>query len=128
MGVLAVEIDEVTSHLLEGLDRSHPIVDVGPRSPVGRDHGSCEDDLLFAAVEVGPRSQRHSARPGPHDGRVGARAEQQLERLDDEGLSGPGLARDDRQTVTENQIDILDHPEVPDAQLPDHGVVTGRSD
>ena len=53
-------------------------------------------------------------RPGAHDPRARAAAEQQVERVREHGLSGPGLAREDRQPGTQAQLGPLDQQEVLD--------------
>ena len=64
---------------------------------------------------------------GAHHRRVGPTTHEQLDRFDDHRLAGAGLTRDGRQTWSEDQLDALDHAEVLDVQLGEHGRVDQSS-
>jgi hypothetical protein len=132
---LAVQVDHVASDLGEVGHGCGPAVDVGPRPSVGGDHPG-QHDLVGA---VGRRDEQPAVDPclgcsGADHGGVGAPADEQLDRLDEHRLAGPGLAGERRQPPVEDEHGVLDHPEVLDVQFGEHGpprwssrsVVTGR--
>jgi hypothetical protein len=58
-----------------------------------------------------------------HHRGVGPTTDEQLDRLDQHRLAGPGLTGDRRQSGAERQLDTLDHAEVLDVQFGQHGAI-----
>ena len=118
VSVLPIEVDEVTPGLLEGGEWRQPSVDGGTGATRAR-NGPRQDDLGVAGDEA--TLDRRLDSPAAHDRGVGPSPDEQFERLDDERLAGPGLARDRRQPGTEDDVDVLDHPQLADSQFAEHG-------
>ena len=68
-----------------------------------------------------PSTQASSA-PGPDDLRARLAAHQQVERVGEDGLPGPGLAGDRVQALAEAQLGPLDQQQVLDPQLAQHAL------
>ncbi len=95
VGVLAVEVDGPRPQLGQRRRRRQATVDVGPRSTVGRDHPR-HDVLVVADHE--PAFDPCLGRARADDRRIGATADQQVDRLDQHRLAGTGLAGERGQT------------------------------
>ena len=141
MGVLAVQVDQARADIGQRAGCRHPAVEVRTR-PTVRRHDPSEHDLRH----VLPR-RRASRRPlrrcvlrlrhreAPlHNGLprsstdahpLSAPAHKELDRVDDEGLAGAGLARYGRHAGAEDEREILYHPQFPHPELAQHG--TARS-
>ena len=89
--VLAVQLDEAGGGGGERGRRRRPPVDVSAGATVGRDDAG-QHDLVVAGHEA--TVDAGLGRAGSHDRGVGAATDEQLERLDQHRLAGPGLARD----------------------------------
>jgi hypothetical protein len=89
-----------------GQDRAHPAAQVGRDLDDGLDRG------LGGA--------------GPRDVRRSAAAAQEVDRLDDERLAGPGLAGQDREARAELDRDVRQNGEVGDAEVAQHGLTLPR--
>ena len=117
--VLAVEVDEPGADLGELADGREPPVDVRPAAPVQRDDAR-EHDLVAG---VGVDESAFDARLGgavADERRVGASADEELERLDEQRLARAGLAGDRGEAATEHEREVGDDPEVGDVQLGQH--------
>ena len=129
--VLAVERDERLGELAQVGDRRRAAVDERARAPVGADPPR-QHDLLgvgrqplaeLAAQRVGQLEDALDVRlrrARPHDPRLGAAAEQQVQRVREHGLARAGLPRQHVQAAGEPQFGPLDEQEVLDAQLAEH--------
>src|SRR5687768_7721260 len=108
----------------------------GPRAALSA-HPACEDKLVqilsHALAQVRqlrllqqPRRQLEYAlhvrlrRARPHDSRPWLPAQQQIERMRQDRLASPRLARDGRQAVSRPQLGTLDQEQVLYAQLEQH--------
>ncbi len=114
--VLTVQVDEVAPARFERCDRRHLVVDLGAR-PSRPGHDAPQHDL---AIQGEASLDGRLGRGRADDDRIGAPADEQLERLDHEGLAGAGLTGDRRQSGRKDDVDVLDHPELADAQLLEH--------
>ena len=65
-------------------------------------------------------STRASAAPSRTSAGVGAPADEQLDRLDEQRLARAGLAGDRGQPGAEHQVEVGDDPEIDDVQLDQH--------
>ena len=124
--VLAVQVDERAPGLGELRHRRQAAVDVGAAAAVAR------HDTRRARVSS-PVSGSHEAALDPrlgravaHEAGVGAAADEQLERLDEQGLARAGLAGDRGEPAPSDQVEVGDDPEVHDVQLDQHPPSTGR--
>jgi hypothetical protein len=118
-----VQIDQRRRPLRQRSRRRQPTVDVRTGSPFPG-HDPAEDDLLVTRQE--PPLDRRLRRTRPHERRIGAPAEQQLDRLHDERLAGAGLAGDGRHARPDHDVEVGDHPQVAHGQLDQHGRRTCR--
>ncbi|CAB4813338.1 unannotated protein [freshwater metagenome] len=118
--VLPVEVNEPLTVFLQDADRGEPTVDIRATAPVVRDR-SGKNDLIVADNEAALDPCLISARP--NEGAVGAPAQQEFDRTNEHRLSSPGLAREHGEAGAEHEIQSLDHSEVLDMQLGQHGSV-----
>lgn len=109
MGVLAVKVDEFRPRFTKRAYRNRPPINVGPGTPGPRNDTS-QNLLLLAKYETPVNSSFLST--GPNKNRIGFAPKEQLDRLDEESLSGAGLTRKRRQTRPEDNRGIADHAEV----------------
>ena len=100
-------------------------IDVGTRSPLGRDHPG-ENPLVAGG---GDESAVYPGLSGAvaHDRGVRTPADEQLDRLDQHGLAGTGFTGDRGQTCTERQLDAFDDPEILDVEFRQHCVDLGSA-
>ena len=56
----------------------------------------------------------------PHDRRVGAATDEQLDRFDEHGLAGARFARERGQAAAEDEIEPFDHAQVLDVEFGEH--------
>ena len=127
MRVLAVEVDEATRPFRQNPHRHRPPINVGP-STARPGHHPAEDNLDVTDDEPSVNASLVSSRA--HEGGVGTCAEEQLDGLDDEGLSRAGLPGDHRHAVTKNDGCVMDNTEVGDDELSEHddpGRPSGRA-
>ena len=129
--VLAVERDERLGELAQVGDGRRAAVDERARAAVGADPAG-EHDLLgvggqalaeLAAQRVGQLEDALDVRlrrAGPHDARLRAPAQQQVEGVGEHGLARAGLPRQHVEAAREPQFGALDEQEVLDAQLAEH--------
>ena len=115
--VLTVQIDEAFSDLHELADRRQSAVHVGATAPVDR-HDTRHDPFLVTDDETTFDSCFGGA--GPDSSGVGTTTHQQVDRLDEHRLAGPGLAGHGDQPRSEDEIESIDHSEVFDVQLDEH--------
>ena len=137
--VLAVEREQGTAHVAQVPRRGAAAVQVRARAPFGA-HATREHQLVgvrrepVAELLAEPVGQRERAlhvrlrRPGAHDARPRLAPEQQVERVREHGLAGPGLAREHVEPGRQAQLGPLDEQEVLDTQLFQHAArSTSRS-
>ncbi len=130
--VLAVEGQQHARDLAQVGDGGRAAVEVGAGAPVGA-HTPGEHELLGVGAEqlreriaqalVGSVEDTLDvclARARPHDPARRAAAQQQIERVGEHRLAGPGLAGEDVQPRSEAQLSTLDQQQVLDAQLLQH--------
>jgi hypothetical protein len=125
--VLAVELDEVLGDGDEGGDRRELAADPGGAPAVGRD-GAREDELtvLRPALDgravgcVEPRLHARGARARSDERRGGAPAERERESHGHEGLAGPRLAAQHVEAGMQLEVEVLDHAEAADVEIPEH--------
>ena len=112
--VLAVDLDERPDLLGQSRSGRGQVVESGGGAAAGR-HLSDRDQRLGKSVEEGldPRS----VRPVADESRIGPRAADQPERIDQQALAGTGLAGDDVQAGLERQAQAVDEREVAHGQL-----------
>ncbi len=134
MLVLAVHLHEVVAQPLEERDgdgrvvdertmaarateltprHQHAVVGREPRLVERRGHGA-------ARLDVEDRLDRRGVGVAPDHVRLGARPEDQQDRVDEHRLSGAGFAGQDVEPRAELHGDALDDGEVSDAKLAEH--------
>jgi hypothetical protein len=129
--VLPVEVDQAPARLGQGGGGGEAPVEVGaaaalPRDRPGQDQLVCGTVGRRGAVEHHPPLHPGLGRPGAdHDG-VGSAPHQQLDGVDHQRLARPRLAGHRGEAGPEDEVEVLDDPEVAHAQLAQHGHVTGR--
>src|SRR5437667_412830 len=132
--VLAVHLHEVVAQALEERDgdgrvvdertmaarateltprHQHAVVEREPRLVECRGHGA-------ARLDVEDRLDRRGVGVAPDHVRLGARPEEQQDRVDEHRLSGAGFAGQDVEPRAELHGDALDDGEVSDAKLAEH--------
>ena len=111
MRVLSVQIDESGSDLGQLADRRQPTVHIGATPTVDGNHPA-EDPFVITVHE----SAFHArfGRTGAHTRRIGPTAHQQIDGLHDHRLAGPGFTGDGHETGSDDEPQLLDHPEVLD--------------
>ncbi len=119
--------DEPLPNSSERAHRGRLVVDEGTSLPVRRQLAAEQDRFVpgqarphklrtDASVRVELAGHRQARRALAHElGRTAA-ARQQRERVHEDGLARPGLARDDRQPGREVDLEVLDDREIPDRQ------------
>jgi hypothetical protein len=135
--VLAVDLHEPLAELAQVGERRGGAVDEGPRAAVGADHAA--QQALAGVVRVlhrllaqpGARGEGSFERelgadlglrlPGAHEGGVGAVAQHQAERVDQDRLAGAGFAGEHREAGRELEVERIDDGEVADPQRAQHG-------
>ena len=131
MLVLTVEGDQAGAELTQIGDGHRPSVEVGPGATVGDRASGAEHDVLRATVAGGARrlaaarlgrsktpSTYASLAPGRQiRGPARPPAEQQIERVRKDGLSGARLAGEDVQTCRKVQFGALNQQKILDAKL-----------
>ena len=117
--VLPVQIDELGAPVGERGDGRHPSVHIRAAAPLGR-HGAGEDHLLTAGGDE-PALDPRLARAGAHQHAVGPAADEELDGLDDEGLARARLTGQGGQARPQDERQLLDHPQVSNGELGQHG-------
>ncbi len=123
VGVLAVEVDQLLAGFAQGRGGGQAAVHVGPAPPVGRDHPP-EHDLLVARDEP---ALDHGLVPrrADQDG-IGPPADEQVDRLDQQGLARARLPRQGGHAGAQHQLEPVDDTQVLHRQLDQHQAVNGR--
>ncbi|MNJ34182.1 hypothetical protein D3C77_288820 [compost metagenome] len=134
--VLAVHLDQQGADLAQ---RRHPgrlVVDIGAAAAVGRDHAAQDQLLARRHIETALGQERDQGlvigrgKDGggrsllgarPHQAGVGARAQGQAQSVEDDGLTGAGLARQHGQAVLDLQVEGVDEDDVADREGGQHG-------
>ena len=116
--MLTMQIHESGADGRELGDRRQSAVDVRSAPAVARNN-SGQHDLVPACVFETPFDAcLHGT--STHEHRVGAPAEEQLDRLDKQRLTGAGLAGDRGETRTDENSQVVDDPEIGDVELVQH--------
>ena len=129
VGVLAVEVDERAADLGELARGGEAAVDVGAAAAVAgqdaREHGL----LAGRRVDEAPFDPGFG-RAVAHERGVGAAADEQLHRFDDEGLARAGLAGDRGHPGrgVEHQVQVGDDPEIDHVQFDEHALPVGEAE
>ena len=117
MFVLAVQLDEPAERSRSARRGRQGAVDERAAPALARDLAA-DDDLARRRAR---RSLRCGVRfAGPHQIGRRAGAEQQADRLDEDGLARAGLAGQDVEAGLELDLDGLDHRKVADAEKTEH--------
>ena len=131
--VLAVERQQRAAHVAQVGRRGAAAAEVRARAPLGR-HPPREHELVgvrrqaIGQVRGQLRRQREHALDvrlrgaRAHDARPRLAAQQQVERVGEDGLARPRLPRQRVQTRPEAQFGALDQQQVLDAELVEHGL------
>src|SRR4051794_37263885 len=131
--VLAVEGEQSAAERLQVRGRCRPALHEGPR-PALDAHTAADHDFVLAlgqalaelrelvAVEEARWEGKDALHLGlgrarPDDPRTGLPSQEQVQRVCEDGLSGPRLARDDVEAGLETQLRALDQKQVLDSQL-----------
>ncbi len=134
--MLAVQFDEETRHFAQQADADRLVVDeglalaVGPELPA-HDQRFAVLDLDIRIVEpLGqPLRQRGEFETGrnaglvgaaPHQSAVGAIAQHQPQRVEQDRLARPGFARQHAQSPPEGQVERFDQHDVADGEAGQH--------
>jgi hypothetical protein len=125
--VLAVKVHQTVSERLEDTQGDRAIVDIAPACAIHPDFPAEDDDIvLFRDGQIiifftgnipgkdGGHGQRISS--GTNHLRRGARPEDQLERINDDGLAGPGFPGDDGETGRKRYGKLVDNGEITDGK------------
>ncbi len=112
--VLAMDLDEPADGLGQACRGDRFVVEAGGRAPLGRDLAD-DDQRLRAAVEQGLDPGRRGA--VPDEPGVGAGAEGQAERVDQQALPGAGLPGDDVESLAKLEPEPVDEGQVGDGEL-----------
>ena len=140
VGVLAVDVDEELADFAQLLGGRRRTVDVAARAAAGIE--DAPQDQFFIPVEIVGRQpfadrrqpgdvegRRHLGpfAAGAHDTGVGALAERQRQRIDQDRLARPGFPGQRAETTGKLQFEAVDDDEVADCQPAQHHVPFGRS-
>ncbi len=137
-GVLAVDVDEVVGHLAQLGERGGAAVDERAALALGVDHAAQQQRLVDGeAGLVEPARERRgrvefgrdlAARAAfAHHAAFGARAEGQLQRVDEDGLAGARLAGEHYEPGAELEFERIDDDEVFQRQATQHGQDSGEA-
>ena len=123
--VLPVDLDQFGCGFPQRSDWRHAPVDPGLRPSLGG-HRAGKDHLplLVAVADHEPGLDERLGGAGAHHALVGASPEDQLQRLHDERLARPGLAGERGHAGAELDGQVLDHAQVADVQVGQHGIIT----
>ena len=135
MLVLAVKLHEVLAKSLQEPDRRRRVVDVDP-VPSGAEDVSLDDELALTrgvarlvedggqrapAIDVEHRLDGGQILAGADQVGVGARAEHEQDGVDQNRFARAGFPREHVEAGREWHRDLLDHGQVPDPELSQHG-------
>ena len=129
MRVLAVQVDERAPDLGELADGGEPAVDVGAAATVAGQHAR-EHGLVAGLGVHEPSFDARFVGAVAHERGVGAPADEQLDRLDEERLARAGLAGDRGEAGLgpEHEVEVGDDPEIDDVQLDQHQLPVGEAE
>ena len=113
--MLGVQLGELTTHARQLPHGRQPTVEVRPGPPVSRQHP--RQDVLDTVLVLEPALHPSLRRAPPHQRRVGAAPEQQIQRLHQQRLARTGLTGDRGQSRAEQQREVIDDPEIAHVQL-----------
>jgi len=103
--MLAMDLHERGHHRRQARDRHCLVVDARDGAAAGVELANADHRLRIPIEE---RFDPRKVRAGTNQRRVGAAAEHQRQRVDEQGLAGAGLARDDRKAGPQWDADTLD--------------------
>ena len=134
--MLAVDLDQPPAQFAQKSGRGGLVVDEGAAAAVGLDDAADHQRLAGLGLEAVLGDQREGGmiagqfeacrdhrlgRAVAHQPAIGARAERQAERIEQDRFSRPGLAGQHAQAVAEIQIERLDQDDVTNGQRGEHG-------
>src|SRR5436190_18872232 len=117
MLVLAVELHQPCGEILQGAGGSQRAVDERAAAALRRNF-TADEELFFAALE--DRFNRGRVLAGAHELARRPAAEQQSDRLDQDGLPRSGLAGQHIEAGSEFDLDEIDDRQMPDAKEAEH--------
>ena len=134
MFVLAVNIHQVLARLAQLRQRRGVAVDEAARPASAIDRAAQDDSVRIAfkpgftdippyrviARKIKLGRQFGALRPLPHQRGVAASADQQLDRIDQDGFAGPRFAGEHAESGAGFELDALDDDEIPDAKRAQH--------
>ena len=131
---LAVHLDQFLAQALQQADADRLVVDPGAAATVGADGPADHQPLLRVEallLQDGERRvvagqielRRHGGLVGAvaHQPRIGARAEREAQRVEQNRFARAGLAGQDAEALPEAQGEAFDQDDVPDRQRSQHG-------
>ena len=139
MFVLAVNLDQSRCERLELRQADRPAIDPRTRTAFAANHAAQLARAVFieffvpepfaevrAVAEVERRRELGAFAAVAHLGRVRAAAGEQQQRIDQQRLSGPGLAGDDGHAGAERDLRFGDDREILDGEGFQHGMNRGN--
>jgi hypothetical protein len=140
--VLRRDVRQAAGDLRQLPGRGHLPVDEGARAAVGLDDPA-DDQLGLVGLHLDAGLQHARARrgvgrdveeglhlglfgPGAHHVRAGLATQHQLERADQDGLSGARLPGEDVQAGPELDLELVDDGEIPNTHAREHGGEVAR--
>src|SRR5262249_11436053 len=117
MRVRAVQIDQLTPEFGELAHAGEASVHITTGSSLARHH-TREDEVLVTENEATLDTRFVGA--VAHGIRIGARAAQELERVDEQRLARARFTGDHRETVSERYAQLGNDPDIFDSQLGQH--------
>ncbi len=133
--MLAVDVDQPVACLAQLVDRRRVAVDEGARAAAAVHHAAQEHPVWIALERLFPQpipeaGQRldgkfggdvRALRPGTHLLVSGALTERERQRVDQDGFSGAGLARERGETRPELELEPIDDGKIPNGEVQEHG-------
>ena len=133
--VLAVDLGEQGADLAQALYGDLLAIEVGARFAFTGDHATHDELVVGLDALLGEPAAHRRVGGAKVEGRddlcpgsivadglgTGSSAHGELQRVDEDGLSGAGLAGEHGQSVVQFDLDGIDDREIPDLQVGEHG-------
>ena len=140
MGMLTVDIDQELTNLSHLLGSRRRAVDITARTAAGIEHPA-QDQLVLGSEVVGGQPGDYLRQPadleggcdlgplatGAHDAGIGAVAERQRQRIDQDRLAGPGFPGQRAKTGGKLEFQPIDDDKVANRKVAQHQGPLGRS-